>query len=582
MLVSILFIYLFVFSLPKFERNNWKIIKLTSYTLVLTLLLDLNIFNFSDEYKINLFNSLFYLNTFLQCITLFILVLSILLILPWTNLYLTRQYNYYPSSSNPVEAEARVYSNNFTTVPIVPEYSLVVVFTLLGINYLVISNSLVSLFLSIELQSFGVYILATLYKDSEKATSAGLKYYLLGGLSTCLILLGSSLIYLDIGILNLADIFLNLSINRIYSLNLSIIGFTLLLTGLIFKIAAAPLHFWAPDVYAGVPTIVIAWLSIIPKISILVVLISFSLSIYFLDLNIYILYILIFALLSILTGSILGLTQIHFKKILTYSTILNIGFILLSISVNNLNSLVYFIFYLIQYSLTSLVILFVLLALTYLINANRLVGTILTKPNKSESRLSEYNQYLNPVYLSVSKGTSKYRYTEINYISELIGLSTTYPVQILTLNLCIFSLAGIPPFVGFYAKIGVLISVLNSGYYFLTLLGVIASIISTYYYLRIVKLTLFDSLDINLFFKNVFNNISNSYNSISNSKILSTQSLTKKHLPIENPNNDLVLLLTNTHSFLISIFTILIVLFWLKPNLILDTLYVVALNFYCF
>src|SRR5207302_1265702 len=134
-----------------------------------------------------------------------------------------------------------------TALPSIPEYSLIILFTTCGATFLVSSADLVSMYLSIELQSFAVYILAALYRDSESATSAGLKYFLLGGLSSCIILLGSALIYSYTGLTNFESIYSLVSVSYsnqiIHGLTL---GFILIFIGLLFKIAAAPLHNWAP------------------------------------------------------------------------------------------------------------------------------------------------------------------------------------------------------------------------------------------------------------------------------------------------------------------------------------------------
>jgi NADH-ubiquinone oxidoreductase chain 2 len=157
------------------------------------------------------------------------------------------------------------------------EYSLVVLFSTLGASLLLSSCDLISMYLSIELQSFGVYILATLYRNSESATSAGLKYFLLGGLSSCIILLGASLIYTYTGLTNFESIYSLISVSYNYNndiiLGLSL-GLILIIIGFLFKIAAAPLHYWAPDVYDDSPTIVTIWLTIMPKISIIILLLE--------------------------------------------------------------------------------------------------------------------------------------------------------------------------------------------------------------------------------------------------------------------------------------------------------------------
>jgi NADH-ubiquinone oxidoreductase chain 2 len=145
---------------------------------------------------------------------------------------------------------------SYVSGPIVKEYSLIVLFSTLGSSLLLSSGNLLSMYLSIELQSFGVYILASIYRDSESATNAGLKYFLLGGLSSCLILLGCVLIYSYTGVINFEDIYsLLVSSNSDISTILQL-GLIFIFIGFFFKIAAAPFHNWAPDVYNDVPSIV--------------------------------------------------------------------------------------------------------------------------------------------------------------------------------------------------------------------------------------------------------------------------------------------------------------------------------------
>ena len=246
MVILLLFSLIFVLALTKQEINQIIIIKATSFTFLITIFLILNVFNISSELKINIFNSIFYLNSLNIFIIFFIISLSILLILPWSSDIL----DIYKLKNN------KFYN---TITPLIKEYSIIIIFTSIGAIFLINSNSLISLFLTVELQSFGVYILASIYRESETSTAAGLKYYLLGGLSSCMILLGSALIYNSIGNIFFQDIFINFSIfNYISNSNyLAIIGFIILISGLIFKISAAPFHSWAPDVYSGVSLIII-------------------------------------------------------------------------------------------------------------------------------------------------------------------------------------------------------------------------------------------------------------------------------------------------------------------------------------
>jgi len=157
------------------------------------------------------------------------------------------------------------------------EYSLIIIFSTLGASLLISSSNLISMYLSTELQSFAVYILPTLYKDSELATNAGLKYFLLGSLASCFILLGSGLIYTYTGLTNLESIYNFISVTDSVSSNISqgiALGFFIIFVGYLLKVSAAPLHNWAPDVYDESPTIVTIWLTIMPKISILILILE--------------------------------------------------------------------------------------------------------------------------------------------------------------------------------------------------------------------------------------------------------------------------------------------------------------------
>ncbi|RUS23406.1 various chains-domain-containing protein [Endogone sp. FLAS-F59071] len=210
---------------------------------------------------------------------------------------------------------------------------------LLGENSTLISKVLVSMFLSIELQSFAVYILATIYKESESATSAGLNYFLLG----------SSLLYGFTGLTNFDGFYMLCSTS---STNHFIeVGVLLMAIGLLFKISAAPFHFPFPSIYDGVPTIVTALLSNLPKISLLILLLGLA-QIFQDSARINTIF-LITGLLSLILGSITALSQSRIKKILAYSSISNVGFLLLALSTNSEAGLESFFFYLIQYTLST-------------------------------------------------------------------------------------------------------------------------------------------------------------------------------------------------------------------------------------
>ena len=308
----------------------------------------------------------------------------------------------------------------------VKEYSLLLLYTVLGGSLLISSQNLISLYLSLELQSFTLYVLSTSQIRSFKGTSGGLKYFLLGGLSSGFILLGCSLLYAYTGTLNLEHIFM------IYSDSLSNYFIDpcllVLFAGLLFKVSAAPFHNWAPDVYSDVPTYSTTWLIIIAKLSILILMLLLIHNIhsglnlndlntleqyYSLNTNkindwnnkdnlnknnnldfinikdISFLYInkdipfsfwnpsysslglwtnvlTLSALFSLIIGTVLGLSQSRIKRLFAYSTIAHVGFLLLALSINSVTSLDAFIFYLIQYTITNLNLFFILIAWGYL------------------------------------------------------------------------------------------------------------------------------------------------------------------------------------------------------------------------
>ena len=261
------------------------------------------------------------------------------------------------------------------------EYPLILLFIIAGANFLMSSSDLISIFLSIELQSYGLYLLSTIYRNSELSTTGGLIYFLLGSLSSCFILLGISLLYANSGNTNMDGLYIITSISNVsdnddwyksYYINFSLLIFSI---GFLFKVSAAPFHFWSPDVYDAIPTIVTTFVAIIAKISIFI----FLLELVYYTSNIgasssfnWTLSLLISSLFSLLIGTILGLTQFRIKRLFAYSTISHVGFILLALSISSIESTQAFIFYLIQYSISNLNAFIILItigfSLYYLIN----------------------------------------------------------------------------------------------------------------------------------------------------------------------------------------------------------------------
>lgn len=361
------------------------------------------------------------------------------------------------------------------------EYSLILLFVVTGAAFLVSTSDFVSIFLSIELQSYGLYLFCTLYRDSESATSGGLTYFLLGGLSSCFILLGLSLLYANSGTTSMDGLYIINSLSNIthssdndivYWYKSYYISFSLLImsVGFLFKVSAAPFHFWSPDVYDAIPTLATTFVAILAKISIfifLLELVHYTSNSLITQQFTWTLSLLISSLLSLIVGTVVGLTQSRIKRLFAYSTISHVGFILLALSINTVESIQAFLFYLMQYSISNLNAFILLLT----------VGWFLFKfinNNNEYSKLLDKNN------------------SPIQLISQLKGYFYINPVLALSLSITIFSFVGIPPLIGFFAKQMVLSAALDSGYVFLVLIGILTSVIGAVYYLAIIKQMFFD------------------------------------------------------------------------------------------
>jgi len=528
---------------------------------------------------IGIYSGLFHVTIVSQLLEIFLLIIGSLILISWpinnfTNLKIEE-------------------INNYST-----EYSLIILFSTLGASLLVSSADLMSMYLSIELQSFGVYILATLFRNSESATSAGLKYFLLGGLSSCIILLGASLIYTYTGLTSFESIYSLISVydnnNIIQGLNL---GLILIIVGLLFKIAAAPLHNWAPDVYDDSPTIVTIWLTIMPKISILILLLELQTQIGIIDeiTSIYInnnflesitsintnmynsnlsniimlmigentiyllkLLLLISSLLSLIIGTIVGLAQIRIKRLLAYSTISHIGFILLALAINTEQSIDSLIFYIIQYTITNLNTFLILIALGYIIK-NSIIKNI-------QLETKNYKFYYN----------NEEKVKDIKFISELKSQFFFNPLLSLSLTICLFSMAGIPPLIGFFSKQFVLYSAVQNGYYLMAIIAILVSVISASYYLKIIKILYTETEDIILNEKYLKSFL------IQDKNFNSIPIINNKYEILQNNYFTSKSLVTNFHSFLISTLTLIIILFVFKPSIILNSTQLLSLSLFNF
>ena len=546
MLFSSILILIVAKALPLIRISNIHFTRISAIILLLSGILSFNILYIqSIGSGIGIYSGLFQITNISQTIEIFFLLIGSIILIGWPIIN--------NKNINDLRTLQPKYLGKLETNEIAIDYSIIVLFSTLGSSLLVSSFDLISIYLSIELQSFGLYILSTIYRNSENSTNAGLKYFLLGGFSSCIILLGFGIIYSYTGMTQLESIYTLLSAgayqNIDYIIQGTLLGIVLIIIGLLFKIAAAPLHNWSPDVYDETPTIVTIWLTIMPKISILILLLEIytlvtiallqpsdlwsgqeyiyldilNYSANLLSINIVKNILLISSIFSLIIGTVVGLAQIKIKRLLAYSTISHIGFMLLAIAINTEQSIDSFLFYLIQYIITNLNIFFILLAISYI----------------------KYNDKINLKNLEI---------IDIKYIKDLQGLFSMNPLLSLTFSISLFSMAGIPPLIGFFSKQFVLYSAIDQGYYLLTIIAIIVSVISASYYLKIIKII-----------------------HLSESKKdnrLITSPLNWQSLPAETFK------LSSFHSFIISSLSLFILFFIFKPTLILSSTQVLSLTLF--
>ena len=377
------------------------------------------------------------------------------------------------------------------------EYTLIMIFVVTGATLLITSSDLGSVYLCVELQSFSLYIICALHRNSESSTGAALTYFLLGGLASCFILLGIALVYANSGLTNLDNIYAIISDSESY-MNFSVwymdiymfYAFLLISTGFLFKIAAAPFHWWSPDVYDGVPTIVTAFISTLGKIAFLILfleLVHYTSSLIYSIIQLYswTTSLSISCFFSLTIGTVLGLTQSRIKRLLAYSTISHVGFMLLALIVHNVESYQAYLFYIIQYIISNINAFFILIAIGYSLYLYY-------------SNISEYNNL------------SEKNNSPIQLISQLKGYFSINPALALCLIITMFSFIGLPPLVGFFGKQMVLTTALDNEKIILVIVAILTSVIGAVYYLGIIRTIYFNDTDYITNYKTQFISLSTS------------------------------------------------------------------------
>lgn len=336
------------------------------------------------------------------------------------------------------------------------EYPILIIFSVVGMMFMVSANDLMILYLGLELQSLALYVVASMRRESLKSTEAGMKYFVLGALSSGLLLYGASLVYGYSGSTNFQSIVTSLdSSNR--SLGF-MFGMILVVAGLAFKISAVPFHMWTPDVYEGAPTPITAFLSTAPKIAAMALFARVVHDAFFVMIADWQQIVALMSVLSMFVGAIAAIGQTNIKRLMAYSSIAHMGYALIGLASGTVFGLQAMLVYMAIYVTMN-------------------VGTF-------------------AFILSMERDGQP-----VTDIYSLNQLGVKQPGRALAMLVLLFSLAGVPPLVGFFGKLYVLRAAYDAGLIWLAVLGVLASVIGAYYYLRLIYLMYFgenqdESLDV--------------------------------------------------------------------------------------
>ena len=325
------------------------------------------------------------------------------------------------------------------------EYPIIILLSILGMFFMVSSNDIILFYLGLELQSLSLYILASIDRDNLRSSESGIKYFVLSALSSGLLLYGCSLLYGFTGSTNFDLIADQLSKDNTGA----VFAMVFVLVGLAFKVSAVPFHMWTPDVYEGAPTSITSYFAVVPKVAGLAVLIKFMFIPFSNILSEWQLIIIFISIASMILGAVAAIVQKNIKRLLAYSSIGHVGYALAGVATGVISGYESSIIYISIYVVMN-------------------IGAF------------------SCLYLLKKDG--EYR----ENISDLSGLSKKQPLLAISFLVILFSLAGIPPLAGFFAKFYVFTAVIEQKMYALAIIGLLTTVISAFYYIRIIKIIYFD------------------------------------------------------------------------------------------
>jgi len=328
------------------------------------------------------------------------------------------------------------------------EYPVLVLFSVLGMMMMLSANDLISLYMGLELQSLPLYVLAALNRDSLKSSEAGVKYFVLGALSSGLLLYGCSMVYGFAGTTSFVGIADTLTLMDVPSIGL-VIGLVFMLSGLAFKVSAVPFHMWTPDVYEGAPASVVSFFAMVPKIAAMGLLVRLTMSAFGGMADQWQQVIWVIAAGSMIVGAFAALRQTNIRRLMAYSSIGHMGYALIGLVAASAEGVRGLMLYMVIYMITT--------------------GGVFA------------------VVLMMSR-----RGQQAEEIEDLAGLAKYNPVMAACMGLLMFSMAGIPPVAGFFGKLFIFQAAIAQGFYCLAIIGVLSSVVAAYYYLRVIRVMYFD------------------------------------------------------------------------------------------
>jgi NADH-quinone oxidoreductase subunit N len=326
------------------------------------------------------------------------------------------------------------------------EFPILILLSTIGMLMMISANDLIALYLGLELQSLAAYVIASFHRDDLRSTEAGLKYFVLGALSSGMLLYGASLVYGFAGTVSFPAIANVLHADAGIGM---ILGLVFVAAGIAFKVSAAPFHMWTPDVYEGAPTPVTAFFASAPKIAAMALFVRLFVGAFPAITGQWQQIVVFLSIASMLLGSFAAIGQRNIKRLMAYSSIGNVGYALIGLAAGTAEGVQGVIVYMAIYLATTLG------AFACVLGMRR-------------------------------------RGVWLENIEDLSGASKTEPFMAFCFAMMMFSLAGIPPLAGFFAKLYVFAAAIQAGFYTLAVIGVVTSVVGAYYYLRVVKVMYFD------------------------------------------------------------------------------------------